>query len=102
MVAETLDNASAKFHCSQQPIMRPPKHLQPSDVITLLRLRFSGCTIEEMAAQLKVSQAHVYDVLEGRRNPGPSILDYLKLEKRVETIITYLPIGNREPAGVEE
>lgn len=72
--------------------MRPPKHLEQSDVIQMLRLRFSGCSVEEMAAQLNVSAANIYDVLRGRRHPGATILDYLKLEKRVGTTITYLPV----------
>jgi len=68
--------------------MKTPKHLTKTDVVDLLRLRFKGSSLREIAKEIEVSASYLHDVLHGRRAPGPTILNYLQLEKiEVRTVI---------------
>ena len=50
------------------------------DVIAELRKRAEGRTQADLAAEIPATPQYLSDVLSGRRDPGPRILEYLKLE----------------------
>lgn len=54
-------------------------------VIAMLRRECAAAGSQKAyAAKIGVSLAHINDVLRGRREPGPSILNALGLEKVVD------------------
>jgi transcriptional regulator with XRE-family HTH domain len=60
--------------------------LTVDQVLELLREKQGELTQKDFAEKLGVSAAYLIDVYRGRRPPGPSILRFLKLEKRVTTV----------------
>jgi transcriptional regulator with XRE-family HTH domain len=57
------------------------KRLTETDIIAMLRKLQGDMTQRELAEKIGVSQQYLCDVLIGRRDPGPSILQYLGIEK---------------------
>jgi transcriptional regulator with XRE-family HTH domain len=47
-------------------------------------------SLRQYAKHLNVSAAYLSDVYRGRRDPGPTLLDYLGLERKVVTTVTYV------------
>ncbi len=47
-------------------------------------------SLRQYAKQLNVSAAYLSDVYRGRRDPGPTLLDYLGLERKIVTTVTYV------------
>ncbi len=47
-------------------------------------------SLRQYAKQLNVSAAYLSDVYRGRRDPGPTLLEYLGLERKVVTTVTYV------------
>jgi transcriptional regulator with XRE-family HTH domain len=60
------------------------KHYSTSYVIAMLRMLIAKEGSQaKLARKLKVSQAYLSDVLQCRRDPGPSILEPLGFTQRV-------------------
>lgn len=57
------------------------KKLSQDDVVQLLQRAQGDLTQKDFALKLGVSQQYLSDVLLGRRDPGPSILEFLGIEK---------------------
>lgn len=59
------------------------KELTKADVVRALRtaIHLVGGSQARWAAQHQLSRAYVNDVLIGKRDPGPAVLDALGLEK---------------------
>lgn len=55
------------------------------DPIEILRERAAKSSQKQLAAELGVSQSYLSDVLQGRKEPGESILEPLELER----VVTY-------------
>lgn len=55
--------------------------LTSSDVIALLRKQQGKRRQKDFAEQIGISPAYLSDVYQGRRDPGPAVLDFLKLMK---------------------
>jgi transcriptional regulator with XRE-family HTH domain len=66
-----------------------PKRLSLDDVLSILRTRLGAGSAREMAEELGVSAGYLHDVLRGNRQPGPSILAPLNLEKIEEITVYY-------------
>jgi len=47
-------------------------------------------SLRQYARTLNVSAAYLSDVYRGRRDPGPTLLEHLGLEKKVVTTVTYV------------
>jgi transcriptional regulator with XRE-family HTH domain len=47
-------------------------------------------SLREYARRLSVSPAYLSDVYRGRRDPGPTLLQHLGLERKVVTTVTYV------------
>lgn len=63
------------------------KRLTEDDVVAMLR-REAGTGDRgklELAERMSVFKSYVYDLLAGRRKPGPKVLAYLGLRK----VVTY-------------
>lgn len=56
------------------------RQLTLDDVITLLRREADGRQVE-FALRAGVTQQYISDILRGKREPGPKILDALGLQK---------------------
>lgn len=61
--------------------------LCPENLLALLEELCDGVTQQAVASALGVSPQYLCDVLKGRREVGPAILDSLNLEK----VVTYKP-----------
>lgn len=59
------------------------------DPTELIRERLKGKTQLQLAMEIPCSPSHLSDFLNGRRGPGPKILDYLGLE------VTYKKVNGR-------
>jgi transcriptional regulator with XRE-family HTH domain len=55
--------------------------LKQPHIVQMLREKMGNMTQRDFAEQIGVSQAYLGDVLKGRRDPGPSILQFLGIEK---------------------
>ena len=58
-------------------------------VLRMLRTRQGKRSVAALAEEMKVSRAYLHDVLTGSREPGPSILRFLGLEKQITTVTVY-------------
>jgi len=58
------------------------------DPRTLLRAQLSDQSLRSLARKMRISAAYLSDVLTGKMEPGPKILNYLGLE-RVELPAVY-------------
>jgi hypothetical protein len=47
-------------------------------------------SLRSYAKNLRVSPSYLSDVYGGRRDPGPTLLDHLDLERKVVTTVTYV------------
>jgi len=47
-------------------------------------------SLRQYARSLNVSPAYLSDVYRGRRDPGPTLLSHLGLERKVVTQVTYV------------
>lgn len=56
------------------------KAYKQNDVIELLRRKAAGKTQRAFAEEVGISQQYLCDLLQGRRTPGPAVLEYLGLE----------------------
>lgn len=59
------------------------KPLTQSQVIELLRKRQGGRPAARLAQELKISAAYLSEILNGTREPGPSVLDKIGLHRIV-------------------
>lgn len=66
------------------------------NIIDLLQAKRNLRSARALAVEMKVSHGYLCDVLAGKRDPGPSILDYLGLEKRSQTLTVYVPKGKKK------
>lgn len=67
------------------------QYLTTQEVVEELRLLANGMSTQKaLAEKMGISAACLCDVLEGRRLPGPAILQFLKLER----VIVYREAGN--------
>ena len=64
------------------------KHLSAKDIVSVMKREQGSRSLREFARDLGLSVAYMSDFYHGRRLPGPSILNYLGMEK-VETETTY-------------
>ena len=55
------------------------------DVVRMLERRCNGRSQRDVAAELGVSEQYLSDVLRGRTDPGPMILEGLGVER----VVTY-------------
>lgn len=55
-------------------------HYTKGDVVEQLRDKLEGKTQIELAEKMEITPQYLSDVLSGRRDPGPKILDFLGLE----------------------
>jgi transcriptional regulator with XRE-family HTH domain len=55
------------------------KVLSKAEVVELLKKQQGKRRQKEFAAYLGISPAYLCDVYQGRRDPGPAILDHLNL-----------------------
>jgi transcriptional regulator with XRE-family HTH domain len=59
------------------------------DPLQMLRERQGGRSLRAFAREIGVSPMYLSDLYHGRREPGPTILSYLQLEKVVTRSIEY-------------
>jgi transcriptional regulator with XRE-family HTH domain len=64
------------------------KHLSAQDIVSVMKREQGSRSMRAFARDLGLSVAYLSDFYHGRRLPGPSILNYLGMEK-VETEATY-------------
>ena len=55
-------------------------YYEKGDVVLLLRDKLNGRTQADLAAEMDITPQYLSDVLSGRRDPGPKILEYLGLK----------------------
>jgi hypothetical protein len=55
-------------------------HYDKSQVVLELRDKLEGRTQADLAAEIDCTPQYLSDVLSGRRDPGPKILDFLGLK----------------------
>lgn len=65
------------------------RKLTRAQVLIRLRRHQGKRSVTALAVEMRVSPAYLYDVMKGARDPGPSVLRYLGLEKQVVTVVTY-------------
>jgi transcriptional regulator with XRE-family HTH domain len=65
--------------------------MRPVDPIRILRQRSAKTTQKQVAADLGVSAPYLSDVLAGKRDVGPKILERLGLRREIR----YLPADER-------
>lgn len=53
----------------------------PGNVVDMLAKKRGARPWRELAAEIGCSAAYLSDVINGRRDPGPKILDFLGLER---------------------
>jgi hypothetical protein len=71
-----------------RPLTARRASLSPAEVRRLIRDRAAGFpNIKAAAADAGVSVVHLYDVLGGRKTPGPKVLAWVDIEKVVT--VTY-------------
>lgn len=64
-------------------VMGTRGYLRLKEVVEELRLLANSMSSEKaLAEKIGISPAYLNDILSGRRNPGPMVLKFLKLEKR--------------------
>jgi hypothetical protein len=61
--------------------MKTILNLSEKEVVWKLRGEASMSGVNALAVEMKVSRGYLYDVLNEKRSPGPSILKYLNLER---------------------
>lgn len=66
------------------------KPITKEQVIEILKKRQGDRSAKALAEELGVSPAYLSDVYAGNRDPGPSILEHLGLEKQ-EIPSVYVP-----------
>ena len=64
------------------------KHIESIDVNSELRKAQGNRSLRKFADEIHCSAAYLSDIYNGRRNPGPTILEYLGLRKIVRKHIT--------------
>lgn len=69
--------------------MQTLQNLTRTDVLKELDGLVVNRSVRSVALEMKVSASYLYDVIRGKRDPGPSILAYLKLEKNAVTTVVY-------------
>lgn len=57
------------------------KNLSESDVVKLLKKRQGRLTASAFAKEIGVSPQYLSDIYAGRRAPGPSLLNFMGLER---------------------
>jgi transcriptional regulator with XRE-family HTH domain len=57
------------------------RKLSQEEVVGMLQKKQGDMTQKDLAAQIGVTQQYLCDVLLGRRDPGPRILQFLGIEK---------------------
>lgn len=57
------------------------KSLTQEQVVQMMRKRQGTRTAKEFAEELGISPQYLSDIYGGKREPGPSVLDALKLER---------------------
>lgn len=67
------------------------KQIRQSDVVELLRKHIGERTQREVAEEFGITAQYLSDVLLGRREPGPAVLQGLGLEKDV----LYVPLNGK-------
>lgn len=65
------------------------QNLTRKDVLRELENQMQGHSVRSLAVEMKVSASYLYDVLREKRDPGPSILEFLNLEKNAVTTVVY-------------
>lgn len=63
--------------------------MKTEDVRKLLVKQMAGKSLREFGSSHGLSAAYLSDVLRGNRNPGPTILDILGLEKELVAEASY-------------
>jgi transcriptional regulator with XRE-family HTH domain len=59
--------------------------------------RARGLSQDELARSMDVSAGYLSMLLSGAREPGPKVLQFLRLEKQVVTKVTYRRINGTKP-----
>ena len=49
----------------------------------------TGRSLRSVAREIPCSAAYLSDIMLGKRNPGPRVLDYLGLDRAVDKSVTY-------------
>ena len=60
-----------------------------ADPIKMLAARMTGRSLRSVAREIPCSAAYLSDIMLGKRNPGPRVLDYLGLNRDVDKSVTY-------------
>jgi hypothetical protein len=66
--------------------------LTRTDVVDLLKKRQGNKTLRVLGLELGLSAAYLSDVFHGNREPGPTLLTLLGLERTKTTEITYTKV----------
>jgi hypothetical protein len=66
--------------------------LTRTDVVDLLKKRQGNKTLRLLGLELGLSAAYLSDVFRGNREPGPTLLAILGLERTKTTDITYMKV----------
>lgn len=57
------------------------KRLREADLISLLKKKQGERTASEFAREIGISPSYLSDIYLGRRAPGPSVLEFMGVEK---------------------
>lgn len=76
----------------------PMPILTQDEVIEALNELLLTRTVRALAMEMRVTRGYLYDVLKGKRAPGPSVLKFLDLEKLTDTAPTYRVVKREEAA----
>ena len=60
-----------------------------ADPLKMLKARMTGRSLRSVAREIPCSAAYLSDIMLGKRNPGPRVLDYLGLDRAVDKSVTY-------------
>ena len=60
-----------------------------ADPIKMLQARMTGRSLRSVAREIPCSAAYLSDIMLGKRNPGPRVLDYLGLDRAVDKSVKY-------------
>ena len=66
--------------------------LTRADVVDFLKKRQGNKTLRVLGLELGLSAAYLSDVFHGNREPGPTLLTLLGLERTKTTEITYTKV----------
>lgn len=59
------------------------------DVVEMLKKDQGDRTLRAYATAVGCSASYLHDVYNGRRDPGPKLLDHLNLERKEKVVVTY-------------